>query len=58
MPPVTALGRVSEPGLGVSDFTPSLFPSVGLEKLSPSAMINHGIRYDCVLSSLIPSSKS
>lgn len=40
-----------------SDFTSSSVPSVGFA-LSPSAMINHSREYDCVLSSLIPSSKS
>lgn len=55
---VTALGRVSESlCLVSSDFTSSSVPSVGFA-LSPSAMINHSREYDCVLSSLIPSSKS
>lgn len=55
---VTALGRDSESlDLVSSDFTPSPVPFVGFA-LSPFAVINHSCEYDCVLSSLIPSSKS
>ena len=55
---VPALGRDSESlGLVSPDFTPSPVPCVGFA-LSPFAVINHSREYDCVLSSLIPSSKS